>query len=644
MSNYPNLFSPITVRGTTFKNRIIMPPMGTATATFNGMASDMLINYYTERAKGGAGLITIEAAAVTFNGIGWGHNVGIYLEEHVPGLKKLTDSIHAAGAKASLEIFHSGRKAPLGNTILEAVGPSALPGFRGTTLPRELTIPEIEVIIGEFVTAAKRAKAAGFDAVNLHCAHGYLLLQFLSPISNVRTDAYGGSTENRARIAVEILQGIRKEVGEDFPVFCRLSCDEQLNEGVGITPEEGQAIAKLLEAAGADVIDVSVTGSNKGFLTCEPTYTTPFGLNRELSKMIRSAVNVPVTCVGKINTPALAEEILANGEADMICMGRELIADPYLPIKAMEGREDEIAPCIHCMQGCIGRFGVNNPISCTVNPETSREGNNPWAKVATPKNVLVVGGGVSGMNAARLLAKKGHKVTLMEKAGVLGGQALLAATPQHKVKQLTPFIEYLKGEVAREGVNVVLNTAFTKDAVATYGAEVVVQTTGANPVKFGFPGCESILVQTAWETLREKNIKNKKVVVIGAGEVGLETAEFLVQNGNEVLVFEMLPSFGNGMELAEKYFFFERLRPSNIDIRPDTKVTGFDGNKVLFEIGGVPMSIDGIDAAVLAVGSRPNPLPEMEDLGVPVVNAGDTVKIGRLYEAMTSSYNAALTI
>ncbi len=634
MTTYKKLFEPITVKNVTFKNRFIMPPMATRFASFNGMVTDQMINYYTRRAEGGVGLVTLEACSVLYEGMGWRNNVAIFDDVFIPGLKKLVDSVHEKGAKISVEIFHTGRKAPEEELLRQSVAPSAIRPYGGLQ-PREITVPEIKNLVKAFGQAARRAKEAGFDVVNIHMAHGYIIQQFLSPLSNRRTDEYGGSTENRCRLAVEIVQEVRKQVGEDFPIFARLSADEYMGD-LGVNLEESKKIVPILEKAGVDVIDITVTGSDKGYL-CEATYSAEHGFNVFLAKGLKEVATVPLTIVGKIKGGQLAESILENGYADFIVVGRELIADPDYVNKLKEGREDEIMPCLSCVVGCTGRLG-DASISCAVNPEVGREGLFSADKAENPKNILVIGGGVSGMNAARTLARKGHSVTLIEKDNRLGGQANLAATPRHKVKDVRPFVDFMISEMDRAGVKVVLNEEFSKDSIAKYQPEAIVQTTGASPVKFKLPGSENVNTVTAWEVLRNKECPGDTVAVIGAGEVGMETSEFLTQLGKKVYVFEMLPQIAKGMHAGEKRFFFDRIMLSDIEIWSGAKVNGFEDHKIIFEHQGIERYIDGIDTVVMAVGSRPIVLPDLEGIDIPVYQAGDTIKIGRMYEAMQSSY------
>jgi len=433
LGKYGRLFKKIKIKNTEIKNCLIMAPMATRFASFNGEVTERLIRYYKERSKGGVGLITIKATAVSREGIGWKNNLSVYDDRYIPGLKKVTEALHEHGAKVALEIFHTGSKAPAAITGQQPVAPSAV-YQNGGIAPRELEVQEIKELVKKFGAAAKRAKAAGFDIVNIHMAHGYLINQFLSPLTNRRTDAYGGSTERRTRFSVEVIKEVRKQVGNDFPIFCRLTAEEGMGD-IGIDVNESMKIAPILEGAGADVIDISGGSSYKSYLT-EGTYSIEPGFLVYLAKAIKKVVHIPVTIVGKIKKPEFAEEILQKGIADFIVLGRSLIADPFWPEKVLKNRVKEIVPCISCVQGCTGRLGKDLDISCTVNPGVGREGMFDNNRLCHPKKVLVAGAGVSGMYAASELAKQGHQVMLVEKKSYLGGQTNLAIVSCHKARDL----------------------------------------------------------------------------------------------------------------------------------------------------------------------------------------------------------------
>ena len=636
MEKYEKLFRKIKIKNVEIKNRLIMAPMATRFASFYGEVTERLIRYYEERAKGGVGLITVEATAISPEGIGWRNNLSIYDDHFIPGLQRLTKALHQHGAKVSLEIFHTGRKAP--DTIIgqKPVAPSAVSLIGGVT-PRELEIREIRELVKKFGDAAKRAKEAGFDVVNIHMAHGYLINQFLSPLTNRRTDQYGGNSKKRCQFAIEVIREVRRQVGKDFPVFCRLTAEEGMGS-IGIDVNESMKIAPILEEAGADVIDISGGSSYKPYLT-EGTYSLEPGFLVYLAEAIKKVVNIPITIVGKIKRPELAEEILQKGIADFIVLGRSLIADPFWSEKALNNREKEIVPCISCVQGCTGRLAKDLDISCAVNPGVGREGMFSEAKLSYPKKVLVIGSGISGMYTASELAKQGHQVTLLEKKSYVGGQINLAIVPCNKAKNLKPLLDYLKCQLEINQVDVHLNEKVTIESIRQYKPDVIVQATGAEPRMFKIPGTEKANILSAWDVLREKKCPGENIAVIGGGEVGLETAEFLTNELNKkVYVFEILAEYGKDMNRHEKRFLLQRLENSNIEIFTQAKVVCMKDNQLHFQRGELEEVVGPIDTIVFALGSLSHQRDIFKNLDIPVYQIGDCVTPRRIFEAFHSGY------
>jgi len=636
MEKYEKLFKKIKIKNVEIKNRLIMAPMATRFASFNGKVTERLIRYYQERAKGGVGLITIEATAVSREGIGWKNNLSVYNDQYIPGLKKLTEALHKYGAKVSLEIFHAGSKAPVAITGQQPIAPSAV-YQSGGIVPRELEVQEIKELVKKFGAAAKRAKEAGFDVVNIHMAHGYLINQFLSPLTNRRTDEYGGSTEKRARFSVEAVKEVRKQVGDDFPIFSRLTVEEGMGD-IGIDINESIKIVPILEEAGADVIDISGGSSYKPYLT-EGTYSLEPGFLVYLAEAIKKVVNIPITIVGKIKRPELAEEILQKGIADFIVLGRSLIADPFWPEKALNNREKEIVPCISCVQGCTGRLAKDLDISCAVNPGVGREGMFNEAKLSHPKKVLIIGSGISGMYTASELAKQGHQVTLLEKKSYVGGQINLAIVPCNKAKNLKPLLDYLKCQLEINQVDVHLNEEVTIESIRQYKPDVIVQATGAEPRMFKIPGTEKTNILSAWDVLREKKCSGENIAVIGGGEVGLETAEFIASVLNKkVYVFEVLSEFGKDMNRHEKNFLMQRLKDKNIEIFTQAKVVCMKDNKLYFKRGDLEEIVAPINTIVFSVGSQSQREEIFNDLDISIYSIGDCIIPRRIFEAFHSGY------
>ena len=439
---YPRLFSPITINSMSVENRVVMPPMCTAYATIGGAVTDRLIDYYTARARGGVGLIDVEFTYVHPLGKIFDHMLGIYDDKLVPGLRRLTDSVHSAGAKIVIQIAHGGRRTHSDIIGAVPVAPSPIPRLNGET-PKELSVPEIEELIQDFLTAAQRAKRAGFDGVMIHMAHGYLLQQFLSPLSNLRSDDYGGDFERRARAPLEILKGVRRELGQDYPITCRLCGDEYVKGGFDLN--QSVRLSKILEANGMNAIEVSAGTHETPEMMGAPPYH-PMGFLSHLSQAIKQEVRIPVGIVGRIHTPEVAQRLLEEGKADLIAVGRGLIADPEWARKAREGRAETICPCISCNQGCSDRMYFQQDISCTVNPAAGREAAYPLTPAGEKKRILVVGGGPAGLEAARVAAMRGHEIQLWEKEGELGGQLNLASLPPGK-EDIARFRDFLVREV-----------------------------------------------------------------------------------------------------------------------------------------------------------------------------------------------------
>ena len=636
MERYENLFKKIKIKNTEIKNRLIMAPMATRFASFYGEVTERLIRYYEERAKGGVGLITVEATAISPEGIGWRNNLSIYDDHFIPGLQRLTETLHRHGAKVSLEIFHTGRKAPDAIIGQKSVAPSAVSLIGGVT-PRELEIREIRELVKKFGNAAKRAKNAGFDVVNLHMAHGYLINQFLSPLTNKRTDQYGGNTEKRCQFAIEVIREVRRQVGKDFPVFCRLTAEEGMGS-IGIDVNESVKIAPLLEDAGADAIDISGGASDKPYLT-EGTYSLESGFLVYLAKAIKKSVKIPVTIVGKIKNPEFAESILKDGFSDFIVLGRSMIADPHWPKKVLENRENEIVPCISCVQGCTGRLGKDLDISCTVNPIVGREGMFDGLERKKSKRILIAGSGVAGMFAANALAKQGHQIMLLEKSDSLGGQLNLAAVPGHKTADLKPLLEYLKNQLEINQVDINLNEEAKRESIKKYAPDILIQATGAKPRTFPIEGTEKIQIMTAWDVLRSKSCPGEHIAVIGGGEVGLETAEFITSKlGKKVYVFEILTQYGKDMNRHEKNFLLQRIENSGIEIFTQARVMCVKGNQLHFERGDLEEEVGPIDTIVFSAGSQPHRQECFNDLYIPVHSIGDCTVPRRMYEAIHAAY------
>jgi 2,4-dienoyl-CoA reductase-like NADH-dependent reductase (Old Yellow Enzyme family)/thioredoxin reductase len=593
------LFEPFKIGTMKLKNRIVMPPMGTNFSAEGGSVTKRLKNYYVERAKGGVGLIIVEGAYVEPKGRGSVRQLAVDHNNKIPGLRELANAVRTNDAKVALQLFHGGRQSL--SSVIGTQPVSASEVFCRLTreTPRALTVQEIRDVVEAFAEAARRAKEAGFDAVEIHGAHGYLINQFLSPLTNKRTDQYGGDVKGRARFLLEILERVRKKVGSGYPVLCRINGDDYI-EG-GITLEEAKATAKMLEAGSVDALHIS----GGIYDSPVPVTTAPMALPRgnlvHLAAEIKEVVGVPVIAAGRINNPELAEEILRQGKADLVSMGRALLADPYLPRKAAAGALDEINRCTACDE-CINKLFFSEEIACSVNAALGREEEYRIEKAEVARRVLVVGGGPAGMEAARVSALKGHEVILYEKSDRLGGQLNLAAVPPHK-EEIKNVIAYLEPQIRKLGVKVMLGEEVTPLLVEKIKPDVVFIATGSVPIIPENLGGDNVL--TANDVLAGVASVGGKVVVIGGGMVGAETAEFLAERGKKVTVLEMLGRIGVDMVPIVIMLLYRRLKELGVVMITNAKVKEIKGNSVVYEKDEKKQTLEA-DSVVLAMGSKPN--------------------------------------
>ena len=637
---YPHLFSPLTIHTITLKNRVVMPPMCTNYATIGGAVTDRLIEYYATRARGGVGLINVEFSYVHPAGKVFEHMLGIYDDKLIPGLRRLTEAVHQGGAKVIVQIAHGGRRVHSDITRSTPVAPSPIPRLNGET-PKELTPAEIEDLIQAFILAAGRAKKAGFDGIMIHMAHAYLLQQFLSPFSNVRTDRYGGDLEGRARFPLEVVKGVRREVGDDYPLTCRLCGDEFLKGGLDLS--QSIRLAKMLEANGINAIEVSAGAHETGQVITAPPYY-PMGFLAPLSEAIKKEVNTPVGAVGRIHTPEVAEDLLQQGKADLVAVGRGLIADPDWPKKAQEGRPETIRPCISCNQGCGDRMYLHQDISCTVNPAVGREKTFPMEPARKKKKVLILGGGPAGLEAALVAAKRGHAVQLYEKEKELGGQLNIASVPPAKEK-IREFKEFLIREIKELPIKVVHGKLDVK-TLKKISPDLVVVAVGGKPKDMEGPGFDDRKVISAWDVLSGGKRAGRRVVIIGGGQVGLETAHFLLEEEKEITVLEMLKRAGQDMSPRARMMIIEKLIEGGVEILTESKALAVEGGNVVFDRAGLLGRIKGVDSIIIAVGTTPQDAGN-QGLGrsrIPVRRIGDASVPRKLFDAVHEGYQVGVEI
>lgn len=646
---YPTVFQPCRIGGLTLKNRLAMSQMTMNYATEDGMVTDKLIAYYRERAKGGVGLIFVEGTSFTPEGRGYVRQIGIASQAHVEGLKRLTDAVHGLknGTKIFLQIHHAGGRASSKITGIQPVAPSAIPPYAGAETPRALMREEIEDLIEAHVEAAARAKEAGFDGVDIHCAHGYLVPSFFSPMTNQRTDEYGGDLACRTRFLLEIIRGIRKRLGREYPLTIKISGDEYIEGGLGI--KEMIAIARLAQEAGIDglIVSAGTVGGKKledlseahKVMRTLPMMTRTACLV-PIAAEFKRALQIPVITVGRINTVALAEEILSQGKADITAIGRPLLADPELPKKAAEGREDQIRPCIACNEGCYKRILGQLDICCSVNPILGKEADPVLPKAGTAKRVVVIGAGPAGMEAACRAREKSHDVTLIDRGGRLGGQLLLAAVPPGR-NEIERFTKYMEGRLRREGVKVILNEEVSLSSIQRLKPDAVILATGAQPCTLTIPGLSADRGVTAWDVLSGMAQADGPYLVVGAGLVGCETADLLSDQGAKVTLVEMLPEIACDADKDTKAYFDIRFQNKGVKIHTGTILTRMEGQSAILHQGLNDFPVEA-ETVVFSVGARPDDLlyEQLQSAGIETIKAGDCVKPRRILDSVADGFQA----
>ena len=640
MAFFDTLFSSFTIGSLRLKNRILMAAMGNNFSHPDGTVSDRAIAYYTARAHGGAGLIITETSPVSLPGRHRTRGICAYDDSFLPGLRRLTAAVHSEGGAIALQLHHAGRLADPGITGVPALAPSPVARTAGGPGPKEMSPGEIETTIADFAAGARRAKRAGFDAVEVHGAHGYLIHQFLSPRLNQRKDSYGGSPENRGRLALEVLRGVRKEVGEAFPVIFRLSAQEYVEGGYPL--EETVDWAIEAERAGASALHISggTTESLAGAARVIPPMVFPEGFHLPLAAAIKRLVRTPVIAVGRLGNPEVAERVLKEGPADLIAAGRAFLCDPHWPRKALQGEADRIRPCVACNY-CIWRLFQQEDLTCFQNALLGNEYQYRMDPAEKVKSVLVIGGGPGGLEAARVARKRGHRVTLWEKSSSLGGQMRLASIPPHK-QTFRRALDWLEREVEREGIEIRLNTEGNLDNISEEKPDGVILAAGARPI---FP--DSFFgpkVMTAWDVLAGKTT-GKEVLILGGGMVGLETAEFLSSNGCRVTVVEMLPKPAADMEGTTRALLLERLPASGIRLKLSTKVKQIRDGRVWVGSEGGEVCLEA-ETIVLALGAHPNGeiLQALEGKVPQILAPGDCLEPRGAREAIHEGFAAAMKV
>ena len=642
MTQFIHLFEPIKVGNVELKNRMVMLAIGTGYPEPDGTVGDCFITFCIERARGGVGLIITPFAPFD---MAIPVIPGLYDDRFIPGARRLTDAVHAYGTKIAPQFLGQYFWVNKESGSFEFIAPSAVFNKMIGTTPKALTVEEIHRLVDEYGEAGRRAREAGFDAIELPLGIGYLLNRFISPCTNKRTDEYGGSLENRMKLSLEIIDRIHRQAGEDYPIICRVSAEEYM-EG-GHTLEDSKKVVSILEAAGVKAIDVEA-----GWHECPVplvAMSVPRGAFVYLAEEIKKVVNVPVVAAYRINTPELAEQILAQGKADLIGLGRALLADPEFPNKAKEGRSDEIRTCIAC-SNCLDNLltgyksGTVPSAFCSVNPRMGKEAEYTIEPARVVKKVLVVGGGPGGMEAARVAALRGHQVTLCEKGEELGGQLRVACLPPYK-DELGSLIKNMASQVRTAGVEVRLNTEVTLELVEKENPDVLILAIGAMPLIPDIPGVGQDNVVTAVDVIMRREDVGETAIVVGGGMIGCEAAEFLAAAGKKVTIVEMLPKIGSDYGATYRHVVLRRLREIGIKMETNVMVEEITDRGVKAKRDGLAKFFPG-DTVVLAVGFKPNKgLGEKLSGKVPApYSIGDCVEPRRIKEAIEEGFRLAREI
>ena len=648
MNQYPNLFSPIKIGETTIKNRVFVPPISTNLAD-KGYVTDALVKHYAARAKGGVGLIVTEVTTVEPTYVYLPGDMSIADDSFIPGWKKLTDAVHQYGTKILPQLFHPAYMAfPIPGTP-RLIAPSFVGPYYAKEAPRPVTVEELHTIIKQFGEAALRVKKAGADGVEIHAAHAHGLLGgFLSPLYNKRTDEYGGDINGRLRLTLEVIREVRKTCGSDFIIDVRISGDEYSDGGLNLN--DAIYVSKQLEKAGVDMLHVSGgTTIKRG--SSIPAPGTKMGSHSALSAEIKKYVSIPVATVGRIKEPWIAEELIANGKADICMIGRANLCEPEFCNKAQAGKTDEIRPCIGCLR-CLNGIMFGKRVSCTVNPSFEPENEDTLLPADTKKNVLVIGGGPAGMEAAFVAAKRGHHVVLADKQDALGGTVRIAAVPIAK-QDLTQLIKYQAHKLEQAGVEVLLNTEITLEAIKEQYADYeIILCGGSTPIVPSFM-TEFKDYMTADDVLYGRKFPGRKIVIIGGGSVGCETADYLAPilndrfpRNREIILIEMAHEIMANESGPGRSLLVQRMMEKGIQIICDAKVEEVSNDTIQYSKDGVDYQITDADTLVLAMGYRPNVTlqEQLTDAGISYAVLGDCKKLGNIKDAISEGYEYARTL
>lgn len=652
-NDYPHIFSPLTVKNMTIKNRIVMMPMGTNYGEQNGEMSFLHINYYEQRAKGGTGLIIVENASVDSpQGSNGTTQLRIDHDNYLPRLFKFCENIHRYGTKIAIQINHAGASAVSSRINMQPVSASDVPSKEGGEIPRPLSKDEILHIVKKYGEAAKRAQTAGFDAVEIHAGHSYLISQFLSPITNKRTDEFGGSVENRTRFCRMVIDEVRKQVGPFFPIMLRLSADE-LMEG-GNTLEDTLEYLDYLQEE-VDIFDVSCGLNGSIQYQIDANYL-PDGWRSYMAKAVKEKFNKPCISMGNVRDPKVAERILADGDADLIGMGRGLIADPAWVNKVATGHECDLRKCISCNVGCAGnRIGVNRPIRCTVNPSVLEGDVYKKKQVNKNCNVVVIGGGTAGLEAACTAAEVGCNTFLLEKGNELGGLASLISKIPAK-NRLADFPHYLMHRAEQlDNLYIFKNTEGTPENIRKFHPNIIVSSTGSAPLLPPIAGLKdridnenhniySILGMISHINDFPKDLEGKKVVVVGGGAVGLDVVEFFADRNADISIVEMMDQIGRDLDPVSKNDTKTMMKKHNVHQLTKTALLEVKDSSFLVRGEDEPYELP-FEYGFVCLGMRAqgqlyqNLTEEFSSEDVEIMNIGDSQRARRIIDGTQEGRN-----
>jgi 2,4-dienoyl-CoA reductase-like NADH-dependent reductase (Old Yellow Enzyme family)/thioredoxin reductase len=617
------LFEPFEIKGRRLKNRIVMPALASFLIEDDGSITDKTVEHYKRRAAGGPAMVIVEAHAVSEEGIVSPHQARIFDDRFIEGLARIARVMKSEGALPAIQIHHSGRQTSGRVIKRKPLAPSDLPCPTISGEVEPLSLQGIQEIIVKFGDSAVRAVRAGFELIEIHGAHGYLINQFISKFSNIREDAYGGDTIRRARFAVDVVREVRRRVGEDFPISFKISAQEFVPGGLGV--EESIEILELLVSAGIDIVQVSAGNDATPEWICQPMFMDKACLADSAAK-IKKALRIPVMTVGRINDPLVADAIIRDGKADLVCMGRGLLADPEMPRKAEQGKLDDIRICIAC-NTCMESIFRKGRVECLVNPTLGREKEMEMRPAETRKKVMIVGGGPGGLHAGWVAAIRGHEVHLYEKQSRLGGQLNLGSVTKYK-KEILSLIDFHIKQVEKAGIHIHLNAEVTPETIQREKPDVVILSTGATPLLPNVPGIDRPIVVELSEVMNGDPPAEKKAVVVGGGATGCEVAHHLAEHGSSVTIVEQLPKIALNLESITRKVLLKELRERGVRFLTGRRLSRVEETGVVVTAEDGTETFVEADSVVVAIGNKPDNtlFEQIQSLGIPLYQIGDCLE------------------